>query len=174
MNYSSQHNGLEFTVDHRRSDSWSDSRSLSGLFPHGIPTPVRVKTSFVPNSRQGEQLELRVGNIILVEKVNYETNWCFGRLLEIPSLMPGWFPAVHLEPLETITVPTIAPRGLSEGLSLTPPPAGIGVAFALAGPHRLLVSILQPGKRLLFAVQNFPDIKSRFLLFTFIYASTAP
>jgi hypothetical protein len=140
----------EYSVHQGRvEDVWKDTRPLSEIFPHGVPIPVGVRATFTPMPRRSstdEQLELHEGQIVLVEKLNHETRWCFGRLLEVPSLKPGWFPCSHCTPLPTITVPTIAPRGLSgDGIMQLAPTAGIGVAFAQAGPHRLIVSILQPG-----------------------------
>ena len=152
MNRFGQNGSVEYAAHiGRREDSWADERPLSDIFPHGVPIPVKVRTSFSPVSRRSssdEQLELHEGQIVLVEKLNYESRWAFGRLLEVPSLKPGWFPCKHCAPLETITVPSIAPKGLNDGIHQMPPTAGIGVAFALAGPHRLLVSMLQPGTEL--------------------------
>lgn len=136
----------------RVEEVWKDTRPLSEIFPHGVPIPVGVRTTFTPMPRRSnmeEQLELHEGQIVLVEKLNHESRWCFGRLLEVPSFKPGWFPASHCAPLPTITVPSVAPRGLSgDGIMQPAPTAGIGVAFALAGPHRLIVAVLQPGGHL--------------------------
>jgi hypothetical protein len=135
----------------RTADPWNDPRPILDMFQQSVPIPVRVQTSFSPGSRGSrrsnleDQLELFEGQIVLVEQVNHESRWCFGRLLEVPSLKPGWFPASHCVPLQTITVPSIAPRGLSDNPMQPPPTAGVGVAFAQAGAHRLLVSNLQPG-----------------------------
>jgi hypothetical protein len=126
----------------------TEKRNLSDMFPHGIPAPMRVTSSFSPfysrTFKAADQLELHRGDIILAEQLNDELRWCFGRSLDEPSLQPGWFPLANCESLEIVTVPSSAPTGVHESIS-SPPSAGIGVAFAFAGFHRLLVAILQPG-----------------------------